>query len=65
MLAQDNGSFRCFRAVERAVADDVDYLRTCGVVPKSTLISGWVYDVEHGTTERVTKAKNDADVSGF
>ena len=55
--------FHFFEEVEKAIAHDVAFLRSCGVVPKSTVISGWVYDVEHGTTERVTRARDDIDIT--
>jgi carbonic anhydrase len=63
MEKRNQGEFHCFRELETAVTKDVVFLRTCGVVSKSTVISGWVYDVEYGTTERVTRGRDESDIT--
>ncbi|KAK4126416.1 carbonic anhydrase-like protein [Parathielavia appendiculata] len=45
--------FLPFPELEKAVADDVDFLKQSRLVPDSIAISGWVYEVETGQTRRV------------
>lgn len=45
--------FLPFSDLERAVKDDVEYLRETKLIPDSVIISGWIYEVETGRTRRV------------
>jgi carbonic anhydrase len=45
--------FLPFPELERAVVEDVEFLRTSKLVAESVVISGWVYEVETGKTRRV------------
>ena len=40
--------FQPFPDLDKAVEDDVEYLRTSKAIPDSVTISGWVYQVESG-----------------
>ena len=40
--------FQPFPDLEKAVEDDVKYLKASKAIPDSITISGWVYDVETG-----------------
>jgi carbonic anhydrase len=45
--------FLPFPELERAVVEDVEFLRASKLVAESVVISGWVYEVETGKTRRV------------
>ncbi|KAK0727659.1 carbonic anhydrase [Lasiosphaeria miniovina] len=45
--------FLPFPQLEKAVEDDVEFLKASKLVPDSVTISGWVYEVETGKTRRV------------
>lgn len=45
--------FLPFPELEKAVEDDVKFLKTSKLVPDSVTISGWVYEVETGKTRQV------------
>ncbi|KAK4174361.1 carbonic anhydrase [Triangularia setosa] len=45
--------FLPFPELEKAVEDDVAFLKGSKLVPESVTISGWVYEVESGETRRV------------
>lgn len=42
-----------FRGVAYSVAEDVKFLRSSPLIPKGMEVTGWVYDVETGSTSRV------------
>ncbi|KAK3903651.1 carbonic anhydrase [Staphylotrichum tortipilum] len=46
-------NFLPFPELEAAVEKDVAFLKASKLVPKSVVISGWVYEVETGKTRRV------------
>ena len=48
-----NLDFQPFPDLERAVEDDVSYLRASKAIPDSIAISGWVYAVENGKVKQV------------
>lgn len=52
-LKSRNFDFIPFPDLEKAVVDDVTYLRQSALVPDSITISGWIYDVQTGKTRRV------------
>jgi carbonic anhydrase len=52
-LRQTNLDFLPFADLEKAVEDDVEFLKRSKLVDNSVLISGWVYEVETGKTRRV------------
>jgi len=45
--------FLPFSELEKAVEDDVKFLKATKLVPDSVTISGWVYEVETGKTRQV------------
>lgn len=45
--------FQPFPDLEKAVEDDVEYLRANKAIPDSVTISGWVYEVEAGKVRQV------------
>ena len=45
--------FQPFPDLDKAVEDDVEYLRTSKAIPDSVTISGWVYQVESGKVKQV------------
>jgi carbonic anhydrase len=45
--------FLPFSDLEKAVEEDIKYLKATKLVPDSVTISGWVYEVETGKTRRV------------
>ena len=45
--------FQPFPDLEKAVEDDVEYLRVSKAIPDSVTISGWVYEVESGKVRQV------------
>ena len=45
--------FLPFPELEKAVVEDVEFLRASKLVAESVVISGWVYEVETGKTRRV------------
>lgn len=45
--------FLPFPELQKAVEDDVAFLKASKLVPDSVTISGWVYEVETGKTRRV------------
>lgn len=45
--------FQPFPDLEKAVEDDVEYLRASKAIPDSVTISGWVYEVEAGKVRQV------------
>lgn len=46
--------FQPFPDLEKAVEDDVEYLKASKAIPDSITISGWVYEVETGKVKQVT-----------
>ena len=45
--------FQPFPDLERAVRDDMEYLRNSKAIPESVTVSGWVYEVETGKVRSV------------
>ncbi len=45
--------FQPFLNLERAVGDDVKFLKESKAIPESVAVSGWVYDVETGKVRKV------------
>ena len=45
--------FQPFPHLEKAVEDDVKYLRESKAIPGSVTVSGWVYEVESGKVSQV------------
>ncbi len=45
--------FQPFPDLDKAVEDDVKYLKGSGAIPDSITISGWVYEVETGKVKQV------------
>lgn len=45
--------FQPFPDLEKAVGDDIEYLRASRAIPDSVTISGWVYEVETGKVRQV------------
>lgn len=45
--------FLPFQDVEKAVRDDVAFLKSAPTVPKDVLISGWIYELETGKVKQV------------
>lgn len=45
--------FQPFPDLEKAVEDDVEYLRASKAIPDSVTISGWVYEVEAGKVRQI------------
>ena len=45
--------FLPFPELERALEDDVKFLKAQKLVPEHVTVSGWVYEVETGKTRRV------------
>ncbi|KAK5199081.1 hypothetical protein LTR99_001121 [Exophiala xenobiotica] len=45
--------FLPFSDLEQAVKDDVKYLGDTKLVPDNVAVSGWIYEVQTGTTRRV------------
>ncbi|KAG7289254.1 hypothetical protein NEMBOFW57_005619 [Staphylotrichum longicolle] len=52
-LEQRKLDFLPFPELEKAIEEDVEFLRRSKLVPDSVVISGWVYEVETGKTRRV------------
>lgn len=52
-LRQRKVDFLAFPELEKAVEEDVKFLKASRVVPDEVTISGWVYEVETGRTRRV------------
>lgn len=52
-LRKNSPDFLAFPELEKAVEEDVKFLKASKVVPDSVTISGWVYEVETGKTRRV------------
>ncbi|KAL1863165.1 hypothetical protein VTK73DRAFT_6410 [Phialemonium thermophilum] len=52
-LKSRNLNFLPFPDLEKAVKEDVEFLRSTKLVPDTVAISGWVYEVETGKTRRV------------
>lgn len=48
--------FMPFSDLERAVKDDIAFLRKQSAIPKSTTITGWIYEVETGKIRPVESA---------
>ena len=48
-----NGDFMPFRDLERAIQEDVAFLKGSKLIPGSIKISGWIYDVEIGKVRQV------------
>lgn len=48
-----NGDLQMFPDVEEAVVRDVEFLRGSKLIPKSVVISGWIYDVQSGRVGKV------------
>ena len=49
----DGLDFQPFAQLEKAVEDDVGFLKGSKAVPEGVEISGWVYEVESGKVRRV------------
>ena len=45
--------FQPFPELEKAVEDDIKYLKASKAIPDSITISGWVYEVETGKVRQV------------
>jgi hypothetical protein len=45
--------FLPFAALEKAIHEDVAFLRGTGFIPVDVAITGWIYHVENGSVERV------------
>ena len=45
--------FLPFPDADKAVEDDVKYLKNHPAIPKEVVISGWVYDVKSGKVNRI------------
>lgn len=45
--------FQPFPDLEKAVEDDINYLKASKAIPDSVVISGWVYEVETGKVKQV------------
>ena len=45
--------FQPFPDLEKAVEDDIEYLRASKAIPDSVTISGWVYEVEAGKVRQI------------
>ena len=45
--------FQPFPNLEKAVEDDVNFLKASKAIPNSVNVSGWVYEVETGTVRSV------------
>ncbi|KAM7187251.1 Carbonic anhydrase [Rhypophila sp. PSN 637] len=52
-LRKHSPDFLPFPELEKAVEQDVAFLKKSKAVPESVTISGWVYEVETGKTRRV------------
>ncbi|KAK4034231.1 carbonic anhydrase [Parachaetomium inaequale] len=52
-LTEKKLDFLPFPELEKAVVEDVEFLRASKLVAESVVISGWVYEVETGKTRRV------------
>ncbi|ETN46671.1 uncharacterized protein HMPREF1541_00857 [Cyphellophora europaea CBS 101466] len=52
-LKSKNFDFLPFPELDRAVEDDVRYIKGSKLIPDSVTVSGWVYEVETGKTRRV------------
>lgn len=52
-LSEKVPNFLAFPDLDKAVVEDVEYLKKSNLVPEDVAISGWVYDVESGKTRRV------------
>ncbi|TDZ40566.1 Uncharacterized protein C8035_v005555 [Colletotrichum spinosum] len=52
-LKSRNLDFLPFPKLEDAVRKDIDFIRGTKLVPDSTILSGWIYEVETGQTKRV------------
>ncbi|TDZ32903.1 Uncharacterized protein C8034_v005144 [Colletotrichum sidae] len=52
-LKSRNLDFLPFPELEDAVRKDIDFIRGTKLVPDSTILSGWIYEVETGQTKRV------------
>lgn len=52
-LAGFKGEFLPFGDLERAVRDDLAFLRRSKLIPDSVVISGWVYEVESGKVKHI------------
>ena len=42
-----------FMGVARSVAEDVKFLKSSPLIQKGMEVTGWIYDVETGSTSRV------------
>lgn len=42
-----------FRGVAHSVAEDVKFLKMSPLIPRAMEVTGWIYDVETGSTSRV------------
>ena len=52
-LTQKKFDFLPFPELEKAVVEDVEFIKQSELVPDSVVVSGWVYEVETGKTRRV------------
>jgi carbonic anhydrase len=52
-LGAFGGDFQSFPVLEKAVEDDVQFLKGSKVIPDKIKISGWVYEVETGKVRSV------------
>jgi carbonic anhydrase len=52
-LTEKKFDFLTFPVLEKAVAEDVEFIKQSKLVPDEVTVSGWVYEVETGKTRRV------------
>lgn len=46
-------NFLTFSDLEKAVKDDIEFLKGTKLVPDTVTLSGWIYEYETGRTRRV------------
>jgi carbonic anhydrase len=52
-LTEKKVDFLTFPVLEKAVVEDIEFIKQSKLVPDSVTVSGWVYEVETGKTRRV------------
>ncbi|EGS17577.1 carbonate dehydratase-like protein [Thermochaetoides thermophila DSM 1495] len=52
-LKERNLDFLPFPDLEKAVREDIDFIKSTKLVPDNVILSGWIYEVETGKTRRV------------
>ncbi len=48
-----NGDFLPFGDLEKAIMEDIEWVRSSKLIPKSIGVSGWIYEIETGRVRRV------------